>query len=30
VEAIGGTPRYWCEEVAGGLLIVDVDHSTSI
>jgi len=30
VEAIGGTPRYWCEEVAGGLLIVDVDHSTRI
>jgi SAM-dependent methyltransferase len=23
VESIGGTSRYWCEDVAGGLLVVD-------
>jgi 2-polyprenyl-3-methyl-5-hydroxy-6-metoxy-1,4-benzoquinol methylase len=23
VEAIGGAARYWCEEVAGGLLVID-------
>jgi hypothetical protein len=28
VEALGGTACYWCEEVAGGLLVVD--RSTSV
>jgi len=23
IESIGGSSRYWCEDVAGGLLIID-------